>query len=137
MCIRDRYNIVQNIVNRTQEISDSSICITNDIKNQNLVVNDTISAFNKMSESVENVIPMMYEIAKECVFLNNEKDNLIINISQVSEVAKNISNSTEQIHESSQNLDSASADVANAAQKVNILSDELNGEFDQFQILDL
>lgn len=131
------YNIVQNIVNRTQEISDSSICITNDIKNQNLVVNDTISAFNKISESVENVIPMMYEIAKECVFLNNEKDNLIINISQLSEVSKNISNSTEQIHESSQNLDSASADVANAAQKVNILSDELNGEFDQFQILDL
>ena len=127
------YNIVTKVIQNTDEIVINTNTINDDIKTQTLVVNNTITVFKDISDSVENMIPTMYTIAKDFVALDNEKYSLVNNISNISSVAEEISAATQEIYASSEELSSASSEVANSAQKVNTLSDDLNQSFNLFR----
>lgn len=127
------YAIVAKVMQNTDGIVSNTQNIHNDIKTQTLVVNDTITVFKDISDSVENMIPTMYSIAKDFVALDNEKDSLVNNISNISSVSEEISATTQEIYASSEELNSASSEVANSAKNVSTLSNELNISFDQFR----
>jgi methyl-accepting chemotaxis protein len=127
------YSIVSKVLKSTDAITISTDNITHDVKNQTVVVNNTIAAFKEISDSVEEMIPKMYSIAKDFVALDSEKDSLVTNITNISAVAQEISATTEEIYASSEELSSASSEVSNSAQKVSTLSNELNESFDQFK----
>ena len=119
---------------RKDNIVVSTSNITNDVNTQTLVVNSTITAFKDISNSVENMVPKMYSIAKDFVQLDKEKDLLVSSISNISVASEQISATTEEIYASSQELSSASNQVSNSAQKVNGLSDDLYDSFKQFEL---
>ncbi|BCZ48752.1 methyl-accepting chemotaxis protein [Clostridium gelidum] len=127
------YTIVSNTITNTNEIVISTNSINDDVKNQTKVVNNTIATFKEISVQVEEMIPNMYSIAKDFVKLDNEKDSLISNISNISAVSEQISATTQEIYASSEELSSASSEVANTSQKVNTLSSELDASFNQFK----
>ncbi|BCZ47514.1 methyl-accepting chemotaxis protein [Clostridium gelidum] len=127
------YTIVAKVIQNTNEIVINTNNIHTDIKTQTLVVNDTITVFKDISDSVEKMIPTMYSIAKDFVALDSEKDSLVNNISNISSVSEEISATTQEIYASSEELSSASSVVANSAKKVSTLSTELNESFDQFK----
>jgi methyl-accepting chemotaxis protein len=127
------YSIVSNVLKNTDDIVISTNGITKDVKNQTEVVNNTITVFKSISESVEEMIPKMYSIAKDFVSLDSEKDSLVNNITNISAVSEQISATTQEIYASSEELNSASSQVANSAQKVSALSTELNESFDRFK----
>ncbi|AWK50872.1 methyl-accepting chemotaxis protein [Clostridium beijerinckii] len=126
------YTIVSNVIKNTNGIVTSTNSINDDVKNQTEVVNNTIATFKEISLKVEEMIPNMYSIAKDFVKLDNEKDSLVSNISNISSVSEQISATTQEIYSSSEELSAASSEVANTAQKVNTLSNELDANFDQF-----
>lgn len=125
--------IVSNVLKNTDEIVTNTSAINDDVRNQTLVVNNTIAVFKEISNSVEEIIPRMYLIAKDFVALDEEKDSLVSNISNISSVSEQISATAQEIYASSEELNSASSEVANSAQKVNILSNNLDESFDQFK----
>jgi len=127
------YAIVSNVIKNTNGIVTSTNSINDDVKNQTEVVNNTIATFKEISLKVEEMIPNMYSIAKDFVKLDNEKDSLVSNISNISSVSEQISATTQEIYSSSEELSAASSEVANSSQKVNILSNELDASFDQFK----
>jgi len=127
------YTIVSNVIKNTNGIVTSTNSINDDVKNQTEVVNNTIATFKEISLKVEEMIPNMYSIAKDFVKLDNEKDSLVSNISNISSVSEQISATTQEIYSSSEELSAASSEVANSSQKVNILSNELDASFDQFK----
>lgn len=128
------YDIVSNVLKNADNIVVSTSNITNDVNTQTLVVNSTITAFKDISNSVENMVPKMYSIAKDFVQLDKEKDLLVSSISNISVASEQISATTEEIYASSQELSSASNQVSNSAQKVNGLSDDLYDSFKQFEL---
>lgn len=127
------YNIVAKVIKNTDEIVVNTNNIHSDIKTQTHVVNNTITVFKDISNSVEEMIPTMYSIAKDFVALDREKDALVNNISNISSVSEGISATTQEIYASSEELSSASLEVANSAKKVNDLSTQLKESFSQFQ----
>jgi methyl-accepting chemotaxis protein len=127
------YSIVSKVLKNTDNIVVSTNNITEDVKNQTEVVNNTIVVFKSISDSVEEMIPKMYSIAKDFVSLDSEKDSLVNNITNISAVSEQISATAEEIYASSEELSSASSEVANSAQKVSSLSDELNESFNRFK----
>lgn len=127
------YAIVSKVIQNTDGIVSNTQNIHNDIKTQTIVVNDTITVFKDISSSVENMIPTMYSIAKDFVALDNEKDSLVNNLSNISSVSEEISATTQEIYASSEELSSASSEVANSAKNVSTLSNELNISFDKFR----
>lgn len=127
------YTIVSNVIKDTNGIVTSTHSINDDIKNQTKVVNNTIATFKEISVQVEKMIPNMYSIAKDFVKLDNEKDSLVSNISNISSVSEQISATTQEIYSSSEELSAASSEVSNTSQKVNTLSNELDTSFDQFK----
>lgn len=127
------YDIVAKVIKNTDEIVINTNNIHNDIKTQTHVVNNTITVFKDISNSVEEMIPTMYSIAKDFVALDHEKDALVNNISNISSVSEGISATTQEIYASSEELSSASLEVANSAKKVNDLSTQLKESFSQFQ----
>ena len=127
------YSIVSKVLKSTDAIIISTDNITNDVKNQTVVVNNTITAFKEISDSVEEMIPKMYSIAKDFVALDSEKDSLVTNITNISAVSEQISATSQEIYASSEELSSASSEVSNSAQKVSTLSNELNESFDRFK----
>lgn len=128
------YDIVSNVLKNADNIVVSTSNITNDVNTQTLVVNNTIRVFKDISNSVENIVPKMYSIAKDFVQLDNEKNLLVSSISNISAVSEQISATTEEIYASSQELSSASNQVSSSAQKVNGLSDDLYDSFKQFEL---
>lgn len=127
------YTIVSNVIKNTNGIITNTNSINDDVRNQTNVVNNTIATFKEISLKVEEMIPNMYSIAKDFVKLDNEKDSLVSNISNISSVSEQISATTQEIYSSSEELSAASSEVANTSQKVNTLSNELNASFDQFK----
>lgn len=127
------YSIVAKVIKNTDEIVINTNNIHGDIKNQTRVVNNTITVFKDISDSVEEMIPTMYSIAKDFVALDREKDALVNNISNISSVSEGISATTQEIYASSEELSSASLEVANSAKKTNDLSTQLKESFSQFQ----
>ena len=127
------YSIVSKVLKNTDNITKNTGNINDAVKTQTSVVNDTILVFREISNSVEEIIPKMYSIAKDFVSLDKEKDSLVANISDISAVSQQISATTQEIYASSEELGSASSEVANTAEKVNTLSSELNESFDQFK----
>ena len=127
------YSIVSKVLKNTDDIVTNTDDITQDVKNQTIIVNNTITVFKEISDSVEEMIPKMYSIAKDFVALDSEKDSLVTNITNISAVSEQISATTQEIYASSEELNSASSEVSNSAQKVSTLSNELNESFDQFK----
>jgi methyl-accepting chemotaxis protein len=127
------YSIVSKVIKSTDDITVNTNNITQDVKNQTIVVNNTITVFKTISDSVEDMIPKMYSIAKDFVALDSEKDSLVNNITNISAVSEQISATAQEIYASSEELSSASSEVANSAQKVSTLSNELNESFDKFK----
>lgn len=125
--------IVSNILKNNDEIITNTNTINDDVQNQAIVVNNTIAVFREISNSVEEMIPRMYSIAKDFVALDEEKDSLVSNITNISSVSQQIASTTQEIYASSEELNSVSSEVANSAQKVNILSNDLDESFDQFK----
>lgn len=127
------YTIVAKVIKNTDEIVINTNNIHSDIKTQTRVVNNTITVFKDISDSVEEMIPTMYSIAKDFVALDREKDALVNNISNISSVSEGISATTQEIYASSEELNSASLEVANSAKRANDLSTQLKESFSQFQ----
>ena len=127
------YSIVSKVLKNTDDIVISTDNITQDVKNQTIVVNNTITVFKAISDSVEEMIPKMYSIAKDFVALDSEKDSLVTNITNISAVSEQISATTQEFYASFEELSSASSEVANSAQKVSTLSNELNESFNRFK----
>lgn len=127
------YSIVSKVLKKTDDIVLSTDSITQDVKNQTVIINNTISAFKEISTAVEEMTPKMYSIAKDFVSLDSEKDLLITNLTNISTVSEQISATTQEIYASSEELNTASSEVAGSAQKVSTLSNELNESFDQFK----
>ncbi|EHI97899.1 methyl-accepting chemotaxis sensory transducer with Cache sensor [Clostridium sp. DL-VIII] len=127
------YTIVSKVLKNTDDIVLSTDSITQDVKNQTNIINNTIVAFKHISTAVEDMIPKMYSIAKDFTELDSEKDSLVTNITNISAVSEQISATTQEIYSSSDELNSASSEVAASAQKVSSLSDELTQSFDQFK----
>ena len=126
------YDIVSGVLKNADNIVIRTSNIANDVNNQTLVVNNTITAFRTISNSVENMVPKMYLIAKDFIQLDKEKDMLVGSISDISAASQQISATTEEIYASSQELSSASNQVSNSAQNVSELSTDLDESFDQF-----
>lgn len=127
------YSIVSKVLKNTDDIVISTDNIAHDVKNQTLIVNNTISVFKEISSAIEEMIPQMYSIAKDFVSLNAEKDSLLNNISEISLSSEQISATTQEIYSSSEELNLSSAEVANSAKKVSTSSNELTESFSQFK----
>lgn len=128
------YNIVSDVLKNADNIVASTSNISNDVSTQTSVVNNTIRVFQDISNSVENMVPKMYLIAKDFVQLDKEKNLLVSSISDISAVSEQISATTEEIYAASQELSSASNQVSSSAQNVNVLSDNLYDSFKQFEL---
>jgi methyl-accepting chemotaxis protein len=120
-------------VRHIQKYVISTDNISQDVKNQTIMVNNTITVFKGISDSVEEMIPKMYSIAKDFVALDSEKDSLVTNITNISNISEQISATSQEIYASSEELSSASSKVSNSAQKVSALSNEINESFDLFK----
>ncbi len=127
------YGIVEKVIKNTDGIVTNTKNINNDIKTQTIIVNDTITVFKDISDSIENIIPTMHLINKEFVALDNEKDFLVNNISNITSLSQEISATTQEIYASSEELNYSSSEVANSAKKVSMLSNKLNEDFEQFK----
>ncbi|WP_297416870.1 methyl-accepting chemotaxis protein [Clostridium sp.] len=126
------YSIVSKVIKNTDDIVINTDNITHDVKNQTLIIHNTIAVFKDISKAIEEMIPNMDSIAEDFVKLNSEKDSLVTNISEISYVSEQISATTQEIYASSEELSSASSEVANSAKKVSNSSIELNESFNQF-----
>jgi methyl-accepting chemotaxis protein len=126
--------LIKTIQRDSIEALNTSNQVNSFIKVQSDVVENTVDAFGRIIESVNNISPLIDNIQIGMNSIINSKDVVLSKIEIVSVVAQQNSAVSEEVAASSEQLYSTSEEVSTAAQTLNQMANELNCIIKEFKI---
>ena len=128
------YNIIGNLLNKTNVIVTQTEKMNNDLDIQKQTVESSIKSFKDISTSVEKISPRINEISIAFDNINSNKENILDNIENISSISQEISASSEEIAASSDELNKSSTEVASSAQSLTARTTDMTAQVNKFKI---
>ena len=128
------YKIISNLLSNADIIIKETNLMGTELDKQKESVEKSISSFNDISISVDDINPKINEITIAFNNINNQKDDVLAKMEELSSIAEEVSASSEEIAASAEELNSSSGEVANSAQNLSLNAEDVIAKVDQFKI---
>jgi methyl-accepting chemotaxis protein len=129
---------IKEIIDDIQKYSNSSVNtmeLVRTVSNeQNIAVEDTKTAFGKISDTLKELIINVNEIGKQSSSMRSMKDDIVGIMEDISASTEETSAATEEVSASSEEQLAAIEEVSNHANELKILSAQLQQIVEKFQI---
>ncbi|WP_053986030.1 methyl-accepting chemotaxis protein [Niameybacter massiliensis] len=129
------------IINKIKEVSRETLEVVNqfsnlddDVKKQMNISEETVGVFEEIIERIETIIPKMKSTLKQAFELREEKEEVSGKIKYLFDISKEVEALVNEIHHFSQNINGASKEVSDSAEKLNGLIDGIINKIDEFKI---
>ena len=129
--IRD---IVLNIQNESKETVEIMREVSDISSEQNIAVNNVTESFNEIFNSVEGITTQIESVTRELTGLSKNKDDIVEIVNNISAVSEETAAATEEVNASMNEQTRAVSEVAKSAERLNMLSHDLNTQIEVFKI---
>lgn len=119
--------LVKNIVDNMKEITISTKLTEEKLEVQKEKVMSSISYFKDIINSVDDITPLINEIASTNITINESKDEIINKIESLAAISQEVSASTEEISASSLEFSETTSGLFSASKDLNENSLKLDG----------
>jgi methyl-accepting chemotaxis protein len=126
--------IINNIHHKTEIVVKETISSNNIIKQQMDAVEKTDVAFRTIFEGVDRIDSQLEEMVVSINEIVSSKDNTKIAMESISAVSEEIAATTEQVSATTQDQIDGIQKVAQFAEELNLVVENLNSAIDQFKV---
>lgn len=126
--------LIFNVKNETKEVSSTSRLVSEDMQSQLKELEDAIASFRGILSEVSEIVPHIKNVEGTLEKSVNEKNDLLFKIEEISEVAKKVSGSSEEIAASIELQSSSTSNLNNIAENLNDMSKMLTNSVEKFII---
>ena len=127
-------NIISRVIETTKTTSDNMNNIKSDVENQNSAVSITEERFEKLNDSIKNIIDKISAMNKNIEGMLSGSDLLTSNIQNISGVAEQSAASTEEINASVATQLNDIQNVKSQAQELYNLAQTLGSLIEKFEV---
>ncbi len=126
--------LISNISKDTNVIVEDSVNMGNELMNQVKTIEGGITAFRRIIEAVDEVIPKIQSVKNSAENIEKDKNSILTKVDGLSSVSVEVSASSEEISASSEEMNASTEEVASAAQLLNSMTNEMLIEVNRFKI---
>lgn len=126
--------IIQEIQSVIDDTSKNTILTKESIENANYVLDTTENVFYELKTSVDNSINQISILNQEIIEVNNNKENALVSIENISALTEESAAATEEISASTEEQTASVEEVVASIESLSELSNELTKLIRQFKI---
>ncbi len=126
--------LILSITEETGVVVDTTESMDNELEKQGSVIDNSITSFDEIINSIGDVIPKISKINYMSSDINKGKDLIIERITEVSSVAEEISASTEEISATLQEVSDFTYKIEKSTETLNLSSKEMSEKVNKFKI---
>ena len=130
----DINRLIQDISMETSTVVSTTDGVNKDLKQQIVVIENSVQDFKKIIDDINAVLPQIEEINNTVEEINNEKDQIIEAIHSTASISEENSASSEEIAASTQEVTVSAANLANTAQLLEENSNNLIKQVNNFKL---
>jgi len=118
-------SIAKDLNEEAFEMVSVTDCMKVDLNKQVNIIENTVASFNEIVCEVNSIVPQIAEVDESAEKIKNEKDTIIHKIENSARIAESLMSDYEEVSSASQELNSFAASVANTADSLNIMTEEM------------
>ncbi len=126
--------LIENISSDANVITKNTEDMNKDLKNQVIIIEDTIDSFKHIIKSVEEVVPKIQSVSRSAGIINTDKDKVLNIVEGSSAISEEISASSEEISASAEEMNSASNEVCKTAEGLSNMTKSMNDLVNKFKL---
>lgn len=107
--------LITGVSKETEVISQSAIEMNQELEGQMAVIKTAIGSFSEIITMVEEVLPNIQGVKKAVGVVQNDKNDILNRVGDITAVSEEISASTEEIATSAKNMNQSMEEVAQHA----------------------
>ena len=130
----DINRLIQDISMETSTVVSTTDGVNKDLKQQIVVIENSVQDFKKIIDDINAVLPQIEEINNTVEEINNEKDQIIEAIHSTASISEENSASSKEIAASTQEVTVSAANLANTAQLLEENSNNLIKQVNNFKL---
>ncbi|MBQ3422980.1 MAG: methyl-accepting chemotaxis protein [Romboutsia sp.] len=127
-------NLIGVISKNTNDIVIDSVNIDDELKKQSFTINNSIESFKEIVVGVDKMIPEIDNLRVSAEDIEQDKNGIIKKIDELSEIAVNVSASSEEILASSEQMNTTTEEVSIAAEVLNNMTADMMSEVNNFKL---
>ncbi len=126
--------LIEGISQETKELIEESNVMKEELRGQMETITRSVAAFSEIIKEVNDIMPMIRTVKESAVVVDTNKNIIIEKIDELSSVSEEISASSEEITASTEEMNGSINNVANAAEELNKMTDDMSQQMNQFTI---
>jgi methyl-accepting chemotaxis protein len=126
--------IVNEISNNTNTMIETADLMNNELDEQSHKIKITTGSFKNIITALSEMIPKIDAAQSSTAKLDEEKNNILHNVENVSSISEEISSASEEILASTQEMNASSEEVASTAHNLNNATIELLKQITSFKL---
>jgi methyl-accepting chemotaxis protein len=129
---------IQKIVVNIQQESTQTVEVMKEVKlrgdEQTIAVGHVNEAFDSISSNIEAINNQINRITEHMVKMNNDKDNIVMSITNISAISEETAAASEEVTASMDQQLASTEEVARLANDLNVMATELKGALATFKL---
>ena len=130
----DINRLIQDISKETSTVVSTTNGVNEDLKQQIIVIENSVHDFKEIIEAINAVLPQIEEINNTVEEINHKKDQIVETIHSTASIAEENSASSEEIAASTQEVTVSAESLANTAQLLEDNSNNLIKQVNNFKL---
>lgn len=126
--------IVSGVIREGDIIKQSANQMNQEVDIQKEKIETTIESFNRMTESMESILPMTRKIADNSAENLANKEDMVESISEITSVSEDLAATTEEVAATAEEFMISSKTIEDVTTKVGTLMDELRDSMGRFTL---
>ncbi|WBW98409.1 methyl-accepting chemotaxis protein [Oceanirhabdus sp. W0125-5] len=127
-------SIISNISDDTKIMVSSTETVKVELTEQDKDIDHTIESFSSINGLIQNIIPKIVSVSESASKINNDKNIILMNVSEASSVSEEVSASSQEISASSEEMTASTEEVAHSALELNNMTKEMLSEIEKFKL---
>ena len=127
-------NLINDITNDGDAILETTNELNEELEKEINIINMTIENYKDIVNSIHNMTNRIEIINELAIDIDNDKNQILSNVSDASAVAEEVSASSEEIAASSEEITASSEEVSSSAQNLDSLINNMLDEVNKFKI---
>lgn len=126
--------MISNIETETNDLIEQSTSLNGELDGQISNINETVSSYNVMTETIYDMIDHITEISRQIIEIDSDKNNVINRVESVTSVGEEITASTEEVSANAEYVKESAEHVRNSATETKTLAVTIKEEISNFTI---
>ncbi len=126
--------IIKEVSKEAQSIANNSVYLEKEMNGQKIMINDTVKAYQHITEDIERTVHQVHEITKFVKGIDGDKNNIIDKVESSAALGEEISATTQEVAASSKEMSSSAGHVGETATTLVEMAEKIAESVSKFKV---